>query len=310
MKPMVPDQFKERYGQIVDDQDAFFSSLLQQLPKTFRVNTLKASKQIVKERFEEYGIDLKQVPWYSDAFVLQNYAIGNTLENFLGYIYIQELTSMLPPLILQLQAELQHSEFILDGCAAPGSKTTQLAALMKNHGTIIANDIDYNRIRALKFNIEKTGSLNVIITNRDLRLFEKGNNSFDIILVDAPCSSEGTIRKNPTMLSKWFNQKKRISGYANLQQQLINKAFNLLKPEGCLVYSTCTFAPEENEGVINWLLERHPATIEQIDIPRMKLSPGILEWNGKVFNSEIKKTVRIWPHHNDTDGFFIAKVRK
>jgi len=310
MKPMVPDQFKERYGQIVDDQDAFFSSLLQQLPKTFRVNTLKASKQIVKERFEEYGIDLKQVPWYSDAFVLQNYAIGNTLENFLGYIYIQELTSMLPPLILQLQAELQHSEFILDGCAAPGSKTTQLAALMKNHGTIIANDIDYNRIRALKFNIEKTGKELFPFSNRDLRLFEKGNNSFDIILVDAPCSSEGTIRKNPTMLSKWFNQKKRISGYANLQQQLINKAFNLLKPEGCLVYSTCTFAPEENEGVINWLLERHPATIEQIDIPRMKLSPGILEWNGKVFNSEIKKTVRIWPHHNDTDGFFIAKVRK
>lgn len=308
MKPFIPDQFKERYGQIVDDQDAFFTSLLQQLPKTFRVNTLKASKQIVQERFEEYGIDIKQLPWYTDAFISQEYSIGNTLENFLGYIYIQELTSMLPPLILK--EELQSSKFVLDGCAAPGSKTTQLASLMKNKGIIIANDIDYNRIRALKFNIEKTGSLNVIITNVDLRRFPKRNNSFDIILVDAPCSSEGTIRKNPTMLLKWSNQKKRIPGYANLQQQLITKAFDLLKPGGCLVYSTCTFAPEENEGVINWLLEKHTATIEQINIPKMKLSPGILEYNGKTFNSEIKKTVRIWPHHNDTDGFFIAKVRK
>jgi NOL1/NOP2/sun family putative RNA methylase len=308
MKLSIPDQFAERYGQIVDDQDAFFRSLLQQLPKTFRVNSLKTEKQIVKERFEEYGIPLKQVPWYSDAFISQNYNIGNTLENFLGYIYIQELTSMLPPLILQ--QELQNSEFVLDGCAAPGSKTTQLAALMNNKGIIIANDIDYNRIRALKFNIEKTGSLNVIITNLDLRLFPKANNSFDIVLVDVPCSSEGTIRKNPTMLSKWSNQKKRIPGYANLQQQLIMKAFSLLKPGGCLLYSTCTFAPEENEGVINWLLENHPASIEHIDVPRMKLSPGILEYNGNEFNSEIKKTVRIWPHHNDTDGFFIAKVRK
>ena len=307
MKLIIPDQFIERYGQIVDDQDAFFTSLLQHLPKTFRVNTLKTDKQVVKERFEEYGIHLKQVPWHSDAFISQNNSIGNTLENFLGYIYIQELTSMLPPLILH--AELQNSEFVLDGCAAPGSKTTQLAAMMKNNDTIIANDIDYNRIRALKFNIEKTGSLNVVITNRDLRLFP-GKNSFDVILVDVPCSSEGTIRKNPTMLSKWSNQKKRIPGYANLQQQLIVKAFNLLKPGGCLVYSTCTFAPEENEGVINWLLENHPASIERINIPKMKLSPGILEYNGKQFNSEIKKTVRIWPHHNDTDGFFIAKVRK
>jgi len=304
---MVPDQFKERYGQIVDDQDAFFTSLLKQIPKTFRVNTLKASKIIVQERFEEYGIDLKQVPWYSDAFISQDNSIGNTLENFLGYIYIQELTSMLPPLVLK--EELRNSEFIFDGCAAPGSKTTQLAALMNNKGTIIANDIDYNRIRALKFNIEKTGSLNIIITNLDLRLFPE-KNSFNIVLVDVPCSSEGTIRKNPTMLSKWSNQKKRIPGYANLQQQLIVKAFNLLKPGGCLVYSTCTFAPEENEGVINWLLENHLASIERINIPKMKLSPGILEYNGKQFNSEIKKTVRIWPHHNDTDGFFIAKVRK
>jgi len=308
MKPTIPDQFKERYGQLVDDQDALFNSLLQQLPKSFRINTLKASPKNIKRRFKNYGIALEQVPWYSDAFVSENHAIGNTLENFLGYIYIQELTSMLPPLILK--AELQHAELVLDGCAAPGSKTTQLAVFMENRGTIIANDINYNRIRALKFNIEKTGTLNAIITNHDLRHFPKGKKGFDVILVDVPCSSEGTIRKNPTMLSKWQNQKKRIPGYANLQQQLIVKAFDLLKPNGYLIYSTCTFAPEENEGVLNWLLERRSATLEQISIPKMQIAPGILEWNGRTFNPELRKAVRIWPHHNDTDGFFLAKVKK
>ncbi|MFX1520915.1 MAG: NOL1/NOP2/sun family putative RNA methylase [Promethearchaeota archaeon] len=304
MKPVIPDRFKERYGQLVDDEEAFFTSLFRLLPKSFRVNTLKTKSKIINERFENYGITIKQVPWYPDAFVSEDNAIGSTLENFIGYIYIQELTSMLPPLVLKEQ--LQSANFVLDSCAAPGSKTTQLAALMENRGTIVANDINYNRIRALKFNIEKTGTLNTVITNWDLRFFPK--NEFDIILVDAPCSSEGTIRKNPTMLSKWTG--KRIPGYANLQQQLIVKAFDLLKPSGYLVYSTCTFAPEENEGVVDWLLERRAATLEQITIPRMKLMPGVLEWNGTTFNQELRKTIRIWPHHNDTDGFFLAKVRK
>ncbi len=211
---------------------------------------------------------------------------------------------MLPPLVLK--EHLHNAKYVLDGCAAPGSKTTQLAAFMENCGTIIANDINYNRIRALKFNIEKTGTLNTIITNLDLRFFPKSE--FDIILLDVPCSSEGTIRKNPILLSKWTE--KRIPGHANLQQQFILKAFDLLKPGGYLVYSTCTFAPEENEGVINWLLERRPATLEQINIPQMKIENGIPEWDDKKFDPEIIKTVRIWPHHNDTGGFFLAKVRK
>jgi NOL1/NOP2/sun family putative RNA methylase len=280
--------------------------LLKFVPKSFRVNTLKVLPKNVKNRFNNYGIEIKQVPWYPDAFVSEDPAIGTTLENFIGYIYIQELTSMLPPLVLK--TELQHAERVLDGCAAPGSKTTQLAAFMGNRGVIIANDIDYNRIRALKFNIEKTGTLNTIITNQDLRNFPK--NEFDVILVDAPCSSEGIIRKSPTMLSMWINNVKRIPGYANLQQQLIRKAFDLLKPGGRLVYSTCTFAPEENECVVNWLLEKRPAMLEKIRIPKMKLTPGITEWNDKTFDPELSKTVRIWPHHNNTGGFFLAKVKK
>jgi NOL1/NOP2/sun family putative RNA methylase len=304
MEISIPRQFKERYGQLVDDQDAFLSSLLQPLPKSFRVNTLKTSPEKVKERFDGYGIGIKQVPWYSDAFISETPEIGVTLEHFLGWIYIQELTSMLPPLLVR--KELKQARLVLDACAAPGSKTTQLAALMENRGTIIANDINYNRISALKFNLEKTGVLNTIITKQDLRSFPRLE--FDIILVDAPCSSEGTIRKNPAVLSTWSERK--IPGYANLQRQLILKAFDLLAPGGSLVYSTCTFAPEENEGVVNWLLEKRPAKLERINIPKIRLICGIPEWNGKTFNPEIRKTARIWPHHNDTNGFFLAKVRK
>jgi len=304
MKIIIPEKFKERYKDLVDDQGAFFSCLTKPLPKAFRVNTLKTSVEEVKKRFADYGISIKQTPWYSDAFVSETHEIGLTLEHFLGHIYIQEFASMLPP--LTVRNELEKARRVLDACAAPGSKTTQMAALMNNKGMIVANDIAYRRISALKFNIEKTGSLNTIITNQDLRFFPKSE--FDVILVDAPCSSEGTIRKSPEVFSFW--SEKKIHGYSNLQKQLILKAFDLLTPEGVLVYSTCTFAPKENEEVVNYLLNKRPATLEKISIPRFNLTPGVTEWRGKAFNSEVKKTARVFPHHNDTGGFFMARVRK
>lgn len=302
MGKMIPASFRERYSSLVDDQEEFFACLARPLPKSFRVNTLKCKD--VGKRFSSYGIKIMRVPWYSDAFISENPEIGSTLEHFLGAIYMQELVSMLPPLVVR--KELEHANAVLDGCAAPGSKTTQLAALMENKGIIIANDIAYGRIRALRFNLEKTGTLNTVITNYDLRHFPAMQ--FGVILLDAPCSAEGTARKNPKFFSVW--SPRQVSGHAKLQKQLITKAFDLLAPGGCLVYSTCTFAPEENEGVVDWLLEKRPAALEQIEIPQLRLSPGILEWNGTQFNPEVSKAARVWPHHNDTGGFFMAKVRK
>jgi NOL1/NOP2/sun family putative RNA methylase len=299
MGKMIPASFKERYGDLIDDE--FFACLERPLPKSFRVNTLKCND--VEKRFKSYDIKIKQVPWYRDGFISENPEIGGTLEHFLGAIYVQELVSMLPPIVVR--KELEHAN-VLDACAAPGSKTTQLAALMENKGVIIANDIAYGRIRALRFNLEKTGTLNTVITNYDLRHFP--SMQFDVILLDAPCSAEGTARKNPKFFSLW--SPRQILGHAKLQKQLITKAFDLLAPGGCLVYSTCTFAPEENEGVVDWLLGKRPAALERIDIPQLRLSPGILEWDGRRFNPEVSKAARIWPHHNDTGGFFMAKVRK
>ncbi len=304
MKTAIPGPFRERYGPMVDDEEEFFASLLRPLPKSFRVNTLKGRAEEVKERFHSYGIGIEEVPWYPDAFISENPEIGSALEHFIGSIYLQELVSMLPPLLVR--EELGRAGLVLDACAAPGSKTTQLAALMENQGVIVANDIAYSRIRALRFNLEKTGTLNTVITNYDLRHFPKMQ--FDVILLDAPCSAEGTARKSPALFSTW--SPRSIPGHARLQKQLIVKAFDLLAPGGSLVYSTCTFAPEENEAVVSWLLEKRPAALEKIEVPHIRLSSGIQAWKEKEFHSEVGKTARIWPHHNDTGGFFMAKVRK
>jgi NOL1/NOP2/sun family putative RNA methylase len=304
MKISIPRKFKERYKDLPDDNEAFFSCLEQPLPKAFRVNTLKAEAKEVVKRVLGYGMGIKRVPWYPDAFVSDDPEVGLTLEHFLGHIYIQELTSMLPPLVIR--EELIKAKSVLDACAAPGSKTTQTAALMGNRGMIVANDINYGRIRALKFNLEKTGALNTIITNQDIRYFPEMQ--FDAVLVDAPCSSEGTTRKNPGAIATWSESK--IYRHSNLQKQLILKAFDLLAPRGFLVYSTCTFAPEENEEVIDYLLKKRPARLEGVDIPKIRLAAGITEWGKREFNPEVKKTVRFFPHHNNTGGFFLAKVRK
>ncbi len=298
----IPKPFRERYAGIVDDPGLFFETIEKLIPKSFRVNTIKSSSREVRENFEGYGIKLRQMPWYPDAFVSDEPNVGSVFEHFLGKIYLQELVSMLPPLVLKNEL----GDYVLDACAAPGSKTTQIAAMMQNKGTLVANDISYSRIKALKFNLEKAGALNTVITNQDLRFFP--SSSFDSIILDAPCSSEGTVRKNSKLFNIW--SEKKIHGHSSLQKQLVLKAFDLLKSGSAMVYSTCTFAPEENESVIDHLLQKREAKLEKIKIPDFRLSPGITEWNGKEYDPEIEKVARVWPHHNDTGGFFLAKVRK
>lgn len=300
----VPEAFRERYVGLVDDEQAFFDSLITPLPKSFRVNTLKAVANEVMARFAGYGVVLQRMPWYPDAFVSENPALGTTLEHFLGSIYIQELTSMLPPLLVL--NELTEDKTVLDACAAPGSKTTQLAAMMGNKGAIVANDVEYERIRPLKFNLEKSGALNAVVTNYDLRSFPQME--FDIILLDAPCSSEGIFRKNPKQMAMW--SPRRIPPSTHRQKQLILKAFDLLADGGTMIYSTCTFAPEENEAVIDYLLKERKAELAATDVPHFRLTPGLTEWQGHKFDDRLRLTSRILPHHNDTGGFFLAKVKK
>ena len=299
---MIPDAFKQRYADLANDPE-FFSCLETLLPKSFRVNTIKSNNREIRERFAGYGIGIKQMQWYEDAFVSEEPEVGATLEHFLGKIYVQELVSMIPA--LAMKKELEKAKFVLDGCAAPGSKTTQVAAMMKK-GRLIANDLSYSRIKALQFNLQKVGALNTMITNQDLRFFP--NLQFDAILLDAPCSSEGIMRKNDKLFKSW--NEKKIYGHSRLQKQLIVKAFDLLKEGGVMTYSTCTFAPEENEEVVGYLLSKREARIEKIELPGFRLSQGITEWRKKEYPPEAENCARIWPQHNDTGGFFIARIAK
>lgn len=298
-------EFLQRYVSIIPDFEEFLEFINKPLKQAFRINTLKAEKNEVLEFLSD--IKLEPVPWYNLAFrVSEKINFGQRIEHFLGLIYVQELASMLPALVLSPQP----NETILDMSAAPGSKTTQIASIMANTGLIIANDISSKRINKLIFNIEHQGVLNtVIIRQSGQRLGHLFPEYFDRVLLDAPCSLEGMIRKSLSAVSYWSES--NILRHSKIQKGLINSAYQCLKPKGTLVYSTCTYAPEENEMVVDYLLKKYPSAIcEPITINNLKTRPGISEWRGYRFDKNIKNTIRLYPQDNDTEGFFIAKIRK
>ncbi|MDD5331909.1 MAG: RsmB/NOP family class I SAM-dependent RNA methyltransferase [Candidatus Nanoarchaeia archaeon] len=290
------DNFINRYKELTD-LDKFLEICQIPLRKSVRVNTLKSSVSEIKKAFP----GSKPVPWCEEGLWVSQRGVGNTPEHFLGKIYVQEAASMIPPIVLSPKKE----ELVLDCCAAPGSKTTQLSMMMKNSGLIIANELDYIRMKPLDINLERCGCLNVLKTNMDAMHIRT---NFDKILLDAPCSGIGTIRKSPKTPQIYnTNMIKKLAG---VQKSLILRMFDNLSESGTMTYSTCTLEPEENEGVINFLLERRDnAKIQNINL-NIKRSPAVLEFEGKKYNEEVKKCLRIWPQDNDTEGFFVTKITK
>ncbi|NIW78504.1 MAG: NOL1/NOP2/sun family putative RNA methylase, partial [Calditrichae bacterium] len=217
----------------------------------------------------------------------------------------QDIASMLPPLVL----DPQPGEWILDMSAAPGSKTTQITTLMQNKGVIIANDIVMKRIRSLSSNLERLGAVNTAI----FRLFGEqfGNQyfeTFDRVLLDPACSGLGTLHKSPEVLSWWTPS--HCQRMAASQKNLMISAIKALRPGGVLCYSTCTLTPEENEEIIDLALRECPVELETISIPALKLRPGLTKFSGKKYDSNLERACRVYPFENETEGFFIAKLRK
>ena len=238
------EKFLERYAQLTDI-DKFTEASLKPMRKSIRVNTLKTTVKEIKQRFE----DLEQVSWCKEGFFIKKKAVGNTKEHFLGYIYIQGAASMIPPVVLEPKA----GDTVLDMCASPGSKTSQMAAMMHNEGIIIANDNKIDRLKPLTINLQRCGVYNTVLTRMEGRWFKQ---KFDKILCDAPCSGIGTIRKSYKTIGMWNPH--TIKKMAGVQRQLISTAFEALKENGTMVYSTCTLEPDENEAVIHFLLEKYP----------------------------------------------------
>jgi NOL1/NOP2/sun family putative RNA methylase len=308
-KPLFIERMKELLGK--DFQD-YLDILKKEPVRSLRCNTLKISTEELKKRLEKKGWKIK-IPFkdFPEIMIvtssLQPGELGRALEHLLGYYYIQEIASMLPALVLNPKSD----ERILDLCASPGSKTTQIAARMNNKGLLIANEVKFGRIKILSANTERCGVMNMLITKRDgvalCKRFKEENFLFDKILLDAPCSGEGTIRSTPKTLEMW--NIKTIENLPKLQKSLIASAIEILKPEGELVYSTCTHAPEENESVVDFALKNFDVHIEKINLP-VKTRQGVTSWKNEKYSKDIKLACRIYPQDNNTEGFFIAKLRK
>lgn len=290
-----------RYRSIIDDWDAFLEITESRLPHVVRTNSLKIAPSDLHQRLVASGIGATPYNWIDELFEIAE-PPGRRIEHWLGLYYAQEAVQTLPVLALDPQPE----ERILDLCAAPGGKATFIAARMKNRGTLVANEPSGRRQMSLLANINRLGILNAMITAYQGENFPM-TSQFDRVLVDAPCSAEGTLRKEPSL--RHGATMGSITRLARLQKRLIVRAFDLLAPGGLLVYSTCTFAPEENEAVVAHLLSERAAAVLPFEIP-IQVSSGITDWMSESFPAEVKQCVRVYPQHLNSGGGFVARIAR
>ncbi|RLM63441.1 RsmB/NOP family class I SAM-dependent RNA methyltransferase [Halorubrum sp. Atlit-8R] len=295
----------DRYEPLVDDVDAFRAACDRPLPSVVRTNGIAATPARVREAFDEAGVAYEPVDWHDGLFRLPDGNPGGNWPYVHGWTHGQEEVSVLPGLAL----DPQPGERVWDACAAPGSKTTQIADAMDDEGTVVANDNNLGRLSALRHNAERLGITNTIVTNQDARNFSTkplAFDEFDRALVDAPCSCEGTCRKNPDVLDQWTLD--HVHAVAGIQKGVLARAVQATRRGGVVVYSTCTFAPEENEAVLDHVLASEDCELVDFDLP-LDTDPGVTEWDGETYDESVTRAKRIYPHRNDTGGFFCAKLR-
>ena len=307
VKRKLPKEFIEkRYENFTPlTVDKILSGMSGERSTTLRVNTLKSNIHEIMSILKENGIKFDRVSWYNDALIIKDISEKQLqkLEIYNeGYIYLQSLSSMIPPLVLNPI----EGEKVLDLTAAPGSKTTQMAAMMKNTGYILANELDELRCERLRYNIEKQGANIVEVLNgRGETIGKKYENFFDKILLDAPCSGEGRFLGTDAKTYRGWSER-TVSELSKLQRKLFKSAYQALKPGGYLVYSTCTLNREENENIIEWALDNSnemKIKTETINLNIKNIVEPISE------NIEVKKAIKIIPSR-ETEGFFIVKLKK
>lgn len=294
-----------RYEPILEDFGAFLDACERPLPTTVRVNPIKATPERAVEALEAEGVGVEARDWHPGVLEVDTDKPGNTWPYVHGWLHGQEEVSALPPAVL----DPQPGEVVWDSCAAPGGKTTQLAGEMDDRGLVVANDDNLGRLSALRGNCDRLGVTSAAVTNTDARRATldafPGVDAFDCALVDAPCTCEGTIRKNPDALEGAGASASR--DLAALQSDILARAVELTRTGGTVVYSTCTFAPEENEGVVDTVLADENCRLVEFDTG-LESVPGLVEWDGEAYDDSLAKTRRYYPHHNDTGGFFAAKL--
>ncbi|ADP12790.1 rRNA (cytosine-C(5)-)-methyltransferase RsmF [Erwinia sp. Ejp617] len=302
-----PPAFLAQMQRLLPDANEFsrFIAISQQpLRRSLRVNTLKISVDDFLRLVEPYQWALTPIPWCPEGFWISRddadkLPLGSTAEHLAGLFYIQEASSMLP--VSALFAGGHMPQRVMDMAAAPGSKTTQIAACMGDRGAILANEYSASRVKVLHANLSRCGVSNTAMTHFDGRVFGPAlPECFDAVLLDAPCSGEGVVRKDADALRNWSETS--TAEIAATQRDLINSAFHALRPGGTLVYSTCTLNLSENQQVIRWLLEQYPDAVE--------IEPLDTLFNGAKEVATAEGFLHVFPHIFDSEGFFVARLRK
>jgi len=296
-------RYLEMFGK--EETVQFLEANEQRLMPTLRCNTLRIDEEYFVNLFTKKGFILEKIPRiaYGYRVFKTPFPLGATNEYLLGFYFLQSEASMIP--VQELNPK--PGEIIIDLAAAPGGKTSQIAQFMKNRGAIIAIDINRKRIKSLRSNLSRCGVRNALIIRMDGRQISDLDIQADKVLLDAPCSGEGLINRDPTR--KTSRELKDILYLSGLQKSLIDAALTCLKPGGSLVYSTCAIAPEENEFVINHALKNEGINVKKMDFIRG--SPAFTDLMfGETLHPSIKEARRLYPHKDGTEGFFICKLQK
>lgn len=301
-----PAGFLDQMQQMLSDEAAFseFKAFCHlPLRRSLRVNTLKISVADFLQLVAGYNWQLTPIPWCAEGFWVdrpdESLPLGSVAEHLSGLFYIQEASSMLP--VSALFAHSDSPQYVMDMAAAPGSKTTQIAAAMGNQGMILANEYSASRVKVLHANLSRCGVTQAAITHFDAAVFGPAlPEQFDAILLDAPCSGEGVIRKDPQALKNWSLES--CQAIAVTQQQLLDSAFHALAAGGTLVYSTCTLNRMENQLVLESLLNRYPQAVEVVPLNQL--------FTGAEQVATPEGYLHVFPQVFDSEGFFVACLRK
>lgn len=297
----------ERYIQFlgVDDTLKLLKANDKPLTPSIRVNTLKINPIDLEKILYQKGFELEKIENipYAYKVLKEPHNLGSTHEFLQGYYYLQNVASMLPSVILSPKP----SDIVIDMCAAPGSKATHLAQLMKNEGTLILIDRNKARIPALEINLRRMGIVNSIVINMDAINLSKLKVKVNKILLDAPCTGEGLIRQDPNR--KKSRKAKDIDKMALIQKKLLKAGLNALKPGGKLLYSTCSIAPEENELVVHEVLEEE-RSFEISKISKTYGVKGLTEVYGKNLRKDLEYSQRLYPHLHNTIGFYLCLLKQ
>ncbi len=299
----LPEEFVNKMQVLLGEE---FNSYLESYKKPrfygLRVNTLKIS---VDEFLKISPFHLEPVPWTTDGFYYrEGDNPGRHPYYYAGLYYIQEPSAMLPGAVIGVRP----GDRVLDLCAAPGGKSVQMAAQMKGQGLLVSNDINAERVKALVKNIELCGVRNAVVLNDSPdKLAKNFEGFFDKIMVDAPCSGEGMFRKDEDAVKSW--EKFKCEKCSCMQWDILQQVDKMLKPGGVILYSTCTFSPEEDEIMIERFMDQHPGGYELLEIPKTGgIEGGRREWSAGKY--DFSKAARLWPHKLNGEGHFAAIIRK